>query len=320
MFKKVLITGGAGFIGCNVALDFLKKGYSISLLDTSKPLQKELEEYWVCQDLMNREQLGNILSEFNPNFVIHLAAITDLDGKDAAYYDLNVNGTLNLIWACKQLEDLEKVIFTSSMLVCKSGYIPSDQDDYCPDTLYGESKVEMEKIVKKECSDINWTIIRPTSIWGPWFKQPYKTFFDMVKKGSYLDMGKHSCTKTYGYIGNVTFQIEKLMTTDVSNARTFYLGDRPPVFISEWAEEITDELKMNKAIKLPFFMFKIAGWIGDILQVLSISFPVTSFRIKNMTTDNILPLEELYELTGEPPYSRKEGVKLTLGWMNNTTE
>ncbi|MBL4735538.1 MAG: hypothetical protein JKY18_09415, partial [Flavobacteriales bacterium] len=93
-----------------------------------------------------------------------------------------------------------------------------------------------------------------------------------------------------------------------------------PIFISEWAGEITDELKTNKPIKLPFFMFKIAGWIGDMLQLVKISFPVTSFRIRNMTTNNILPLEDLYELAGQPPFSRKEGIGLTLEWMNKNTE
>ncbi|MBL4577890.1 MAG: NAD(P)-dependent oxidoreductase [Flavobacteriales bacterium] len=320
MSKKVLITGGAGFIGCNVAIDFKAKGYDLLLVDTEKPRLAEFENHWACVDLLEREALAELFVEFSPDIVIHLAAITDLNGKDLKYYEVNIKGTQNLIEACRQVKGIGKIIFTSSMLVCKTGYIPADYDDYCPDTVYGESKVEMEKLIKRDCHDMNWTIVRPTSIWGPWFQQPYRSFFDMVKNGRYFDLGRHACTKTYGYIGNVTHQIEQLMNMEGSNGRTFYLGDQPPIFISEWAGEITDELKTNKPIKLPFFMFKIAGWIGDMLQLVKISFPVTSFRIRNMTTNNILPLEDLYQLAGQPPFSRKEGIGLTLEWMNKNTE
>ena len=66
------------------------------------------------------------------------------------------------------LNELKKIIIASSMLVCELGYSPKNFNDYKPNTLYGESKVLTEKIVKKFKN--SWTIVRPTSIWGPWFE------------------------------------------------------------------------------------------------------------------------------------------------------
>ena len=49
--------------------------------------------------------------------------------------------------------------------------------------------------------------------------------------------------------------------------------------------------------------------------MVKINFPMTSFRLKNMTTDNIVDLSNTYKVAPNPPYSRIEGVKDTLSWM-----
>jgi nucleoside-diphosphate-sugar epimerase len=250
--------------------------------------------------------------------IINLAARTDLSGRNLADYKVNFEGAANLIEACNSNSKVQKIVFVSSMLVCKAGYIPKSSDDYCPDTTYGESKMKMEQLIKSSQISANWVIVRPTSIWGPWFGQPYRKFFDMLRDEQYLDIGSYSATKTYGYVGNTCHQISKLCDKNKGNGMTLYLGDKPPIFISEWSKEITGQLNLSEPRNPPYFLFKIAALFGDMLGLLKLSFPLTSFRLKNMTTNNILPLEELYKITGEPPFSRKEGIKKTNEWMNNS--
>ena len=118
------------------------------------------------------------------------------------------------------LPNLKKVIITSSKFVTRNGYQIKNQHDYCPHTKYGESKVETEIRVWGDEPQCDWCIIRPTSIWGPWFGVPYRNFFDMVMKRMYFHIGKIKCHKTYGYIGNSIYQIEQLLfneTTDKNN-------------------------------------------------------------------------------------------------------
>ncbi|RYE18675.1 MAG: hypothetical protein EOP45_13765 [Sphingobacteriaceae bacterium] len=55
--------------------------------------------------------------------------------------------------------------------------------------------------------------------------------------------------------------------------------------------------------------------IGDVLSTAGIKFPITSFRLTNMTTNNILPLDDLYKVTGPSEVNRKEGVKRTVQWL-----
>lgn len=58
---------------------------------------------------------------------------------------------------------------------------------------------------------------------------------------------------------------------------------------------------------------------GDLLKIIGISFPMTSFRLKNMTTDNIIDLSATYKIAPNPPFTRIEGIKETLQWLKRKT-
>jgi len=204
------------------------------------------------------------------------------------------------------------------MLVCKPGYIPANQTDYAPTTIYGESKVKMENIIRESPHNYKWTIVRPSSIWGPWFGEPYRDFFDMVIGRKYFHIGKKSCTKTYGYIENIVYQLDSIVHAPTENilGHVFYLGDYEPTNIHEWANEIAFEIG-TRIKTIPYPLIKFAAVSGDIIKLLGINFPMTSFRLNNMTTNNILNLSNTKDIAPDLPFSRIAGVKKTLDWMKN---
>ena len=311
---KVLITGGSGFIGTNLLL-FFKEKYEILNIDIRESNLTELQKYTSIVDITNYENFRNVVIGFSPDYIIHLAARTDLNGKFIYDYSANTVGVSNLMKIIHELPKLKKLIVTSSMLVCHTGYYPKNQFDYAPNTLYGESKVETEKIVWDNKPQCDWVIIRPTSIWGPWFGVPYRNFFDMVISRKYFHIGRKSCTKTYGYVGNAVYQIEQILFHETLNEdqKVFYIGDNPPTNIEIWANEIATELNFDIK-RVPFWMLKIAAYFGDLLKLFNITFPMTSFRLKNMTTDNT-DLSETYKIAPNPPCSRIDGIKATLQWL-----
>ena len=312
---KVLITGGSGFIGTNLLL-FLIEKYEILNIDIRESNLTELQKYTSLVDITNYEKFRNVVIGFSPDYIIHLAARTDLNGKFIYDYSANTVGVSNLMKIIHELPKLKKLIVTSSMLVCHTGYYTKNQFDYAPNTLYGESKVETEKIVWDNKPQCDWAIIRPTSIWGPWFGVPYRNFFDMVISRKYFHIGRKSCTKTYGYVGNAVYQIEQILFHETLNEdqKVFYIGDNPPTNIEIWANEIAAELNFNIK-RVPFWMLKIAAYFGDLLKLFNITFPMTSFRLKNMTTDNTIDLSETYKIAPNPPCSRIDGIKATLQWL-----
>lgn len=246
-----------------------------------------------------------------------MAARTDLLGKRIEDYLANTVGVGNLMKIVKEIPHLKKVLITSSMLVCHAGYYPKNQFDYAPTTLYGQSKVETEKIVWANRPHCDWAIIRPTSIWGPWFGIPYKNFFDMIIANQYFHIGNKGCTKTYGYVGNAVYQIEQILFNETldENRKVFYIGDSPATNIEEWGNEIAEELG-HKILKVPYGLMKVVALLGDVFKFAGLKFPLSSFRLKNMTTDNIIDLINTYNIAPNPPYTRIEGVRNTLNWIN----
>uniref|UniRef100_A0A502ERH7 NAD(P)-dependent oxidoreductase n=1 Tax=Flavobacterium pectinovorum TaxID=29533 RepID=A0A502ERH7_9FLAO len=316
---RILITGGSGFIGTNLTESLVLDGYEVLNLDILEPKNPEFIENWKKTDINSFDVLKVDVVDFNPDYIIHLAARTDLDGTNLEDYKTNILGVENLLKISSELKVLKKIIITSSMLVCHGGYYPKDQFDFMPTTVYGESKVMTEKLVWENKPSCDWAIIRPTSIWGPWFGIPYKSFFDMILSKKYFHIGNKGCTKTYGYVGNSIYQIKKILFTDTNleSKKVFFIGDEPATNIEEWANEIANEIG-DKIVKMPYLLIKTAAIGGDFLKFFGVlKFPMNSFRLHNMTTDNVINLANTYEVAPVLPFKRKEGIINTLKWISD---
>lgn len=316
--KKIMVTGGSGFIGTNLVEELIKREYEVINIDASYPKNKEHMKVYKKIDLLNKDVLYNCMMEFSPDTIIHLAARTDLNGKTLEDYYSNTVGTSNIIECANAVKTVKKVVFTSSMLVCRFGYNPTNQKDYCPSTLYGESKAQMERIIWESDHNYEWVIIRPTSIWGPWFGEPYRDFFDFILGRKYIHIGSKSATCTYGYVGNAIEQILALAKYDpnTSENKVFYIGDYEPNNLEKWANEISAQVPYH-ILKVPYFIVKLAAWFGDALKLINIRFPMTSFRLNNMTSNYILDMSETEKVLPKLPFSRLQGVKVTVEWIRN---
>lgn len=138
----------------------------------------------------------------------------------------------------------------------------------------------------------------------------------MVCKGHYFHIGSKSCKKTYGYVKNAVYQIIQILFTDTKNSsqKVFYIGDYEPYSIEQWADGIA-AVCGRKIIKMPYFLIWCAAVAGDVLKLAGMDFPMTSFRLKNMTTDNIQDLSATARIAPALPYTRQQGTEETLRWM-----
>jgi nucleoside-diphosphate-sugar epimerase len=311
---RLLVTGGSGFIGTNLVEHYGNNGDEIMNLDLNPPKIENHERFWRRVDIRDASRLDRIVSDFKPDYVMHMAARANLTGKTLEDYATNTQGVENLIIACNKLKNLRKAVFASTMLVCEVGYQPRHENDYCPNTLYGESKVLGEKLLRDGETGFDWSIVRPTSIWGPWFGPTYRGFFSLIMKRRYFNFSGKMSVKTYGYIGNVVYQLDSIMRSGASTGRTLYVGDYTPYSIKEWAREIAGELNYT-VLTVPRACVWLAAKLGDVLQKKNRAFPMNSFRFRNMTTDNVLDLSETEIIAPGTQYSRIEGNRLTLKWM-----
>ena len=178
MAKKILITGGAGYIGSHTALELLNEGYEVvvydNLCNSSKESLKRVEELtgktitFYEGDVMDEAALKAMLEKEGVDAVIHCAALKAVGEsvqKPLEYYRNNITGTLTLMDVMKQT-GVKNIVFSSSATVYGS---PEEMPitEECPKgqctNPYGWTKSMMEQImtdVQKANPDMNVILLR----------------------------------------------------------------------------------------------------------------------------------------------------------------
>lgn len=162
---KILVTGGAGFIGSHTVVELLEKGEDIVIVDNfvnSKPevlekikkiTEKDFKFYEV--DLLDEENLEKVFIENKIEAVIHFAglkAVGESVEKPIEYYHNNITGTLILLELMKKY-NCKKIIFSSSATVYGTPKTVPIKEDFPLSTTnpYGSTKLMIEQILKDVC-------------------------------------------------------------------------------------------------------------------------------------------------------------------------
>lgn len=318
--RRVLVTGGSGFIGTNLVAALVRAGDVVANVDIAPPKIAGHTANWQQLDILDGAALRQAFVSFRPEVVIHLAAKTVLDERTTlAHFSANIEGVANVIDAVRAAGSVERTFFTSSRLVCRLGYVPKDDTDYQPSTMYGESKVRGEQLVRSASGDLGaWTILRPTGIWGPWFGVPYQDFFMTIRRGRYVHPARRDASKSYGYVENTVYQLQRLVAAlapDV-HGKTLTMADYPPLGLREWAVSIQKALGAPRIRSVPVPLLKVAAVVGDIGQNLGLRrVPLTTFRLNNLVSDMVYDTSQLEALVGPLPYSPAQGVERTVAWF-----
>ena len=157
--KKVLITGAGGQLGSSIELeDFI-------MITTSRFHNDAVESPTIDADLdiTNEYQVKTIIAENDPDIIVHLAAMTNVDGcelnPDQAY-EVNVRGTVNLLNHFNG-----KFVLLSTDYVFDGNEGPySENDTVNPKNVYGKTKLEAERKVREFSAD--WLILRTNVVWN----------------------------------------------------------------------------------------------------------------------------------------------------------
>ncbi len=315
---RLLVTGGSGFIGTNLVQSALDKGIEVLNLDWNPPLKGAHAPWWREWNIMDREATDRHLAAFRPSHVVHLAARTDTDVQDDMdAYRQNHQGTIILLEAVKAAKGIERLVVTSTQFVCEAGYQPQHDQDFKPFTLYGETKRRCELATREAGLQCVWTIIRPTTIWGPWSLRYRDVLFKVMRKGLYFHPGRNKVIRSYGYVGNVVWQIEQILAAapQTVNGKVFYVGD-PPMDLRLWVEAVSKGLIHKPVRYIPTWMVRSLALAGDVLKAARIPFPITSGRFRSMTSDYITPMDKTNAALGMPPWTVEQGVAAMVEWYD----
>jgi len=172
--KKILITGGAGYIGSHVAETLIKSKEKIFIVDNlstgfKKLINKKAKFY--KSNILDTKKINQIIINNKIDTVIHLAAslIIGIGEKHPKlYYKNNVLGTKSVLLACKNTF-VKNFIFSSTAAVYKDNQkVVHERSKIQPKSVYGKTKFKAEKLIISNCKKlkINYAILRYFNVCG----------------------------------------------------------------------------------------------------------------------------------------------------------
>ncbi len=216
--RKILVTGGAGFIGSNLVDELIKKGFSVVVIDDlsfgkRKYLNKRAKFYKLG---VESGKLGEIFKKEKPQIVFHLAAQKDVRKSVAdPVFDAQINilGSLNLLENCLKYK-VKKVIFTSTggAIYGDTKKVPTSEDHpEWPVSPYGVAKLSIDKYLHyyHEVRGLNYVCLRLANVYGP--RQDAEgeagviaIFISKLLKGKQLIInGDGKQTRDYVYVDDI---------------------------------------------------------------------------------------------------------------------
>ncbi|MFZ1689169.1 MAG: NAD(P)-dependent oxidoreductase [Flavobacteriales bacterium] len=157
MLKKVLITGGAGFIGSALSKHLQEEGHEVLVLDNLSFGRRDLagvpDTRFFNVDIRDRAATQQVMDDTRPNIVLHLAAIHFIpycNQHPAEAADININGTINVLEAAGSKGSVEQVFVASTAAVYPIADGAMDEEQATgPMDIYGTTKLATEKLASE---------------------------------------------------------------------------------------------------------------------------------------------------------------------------
>ncbi len=315
--KKVIVTGGSGFIGRHLVPHLLAGGYSVINLDQVPPAEPEQRLHWRAGSILDPAALGQLFREVRPDAVIHLAARAVMEGRSIADFRENTEGTANVLSAVKAVGGVDRLIVTSSQHVRRPGSGPAARDDdYAPHGLYGESKVITEDMTRRAGLPGHWMIVRPTAVWGAHHPYQVDGMWRLMHRGRYFHPARDPVVRNYGYITNVVWQLERILAVPAgaTHGRTLYVGDENSRQY-DWVNAFARGLTGRDVRTIPLGLIRGLSLVGDGMHLCGLPFPIYASRLYNLITSNPVPIEPTFAILGRGPVSLEQGVAETVAWL-----
>jgi len=341
---KILVTGGAGFIGSHLVDLLVKKNHDIRVLirkgnvhpaydDKTNPEilehEKNLGVEIIHANLLDKKSLEKACKGIDT--VYHLAAIArEYEGLPTqVYYKVNTLGTKNLLDACLK-NNIKRFVYISTKDVCGpslDGKPLTEKTELHPVIVYGKSKLggEVLSLYYYKRFGLSVTSIRPPLIYGERYPLLAR-YFRTVKKGMFPIFGSGKTPFEFCYVKNLVHGIYLAGKSRKAIGQIYFISENS-YKIREVVEATGEVMGVDlKIICLP----KSVGYtLGLTCEVLSKIFPFPPFRVKETgrpyfsrrtvewTTEALHACDiskAKKELGYKPLFSLKEGLKRTIEW------
>ena len=280
---KILVTGGAGFIGSHL-VDRLVKNNNVTVIDNLSSGKKELvnkKAILIKEDLLNSDKICKHFK--NIDTVYHLAANPDVRvgaENTRTHLEQNIMVTYNVLEAMRK-NNVKKIVFTSSSTVYGYAPMPTPEDygPLKPESLYAASKLACEALISSYCYtfDMQSWIFRFANIIGE--RSTHGVIYDFInklkrnpKELEILGNGKQE--KSYLHVKECIDAMIFAVKNSNEDVSIFNIGSEDTLSVTDIAKIVSE--KMNLKPKFTFTGGE-RGWKGDVPKML-----LSIDKIKNL--------------------------------------
>lgn len=310
IMSKILVTGGAGFIGSHLVDKLLSMNEKVIVLDNlSSGDMKNIKHNEgnpnfevVVGDLLKPEDIEKCLNDVEK--VYHLAANPDvkIGAEDSrVHFDQNIVATYNLLEAMRK-KGIKNIIFTSTSAVYGDATQIPTKEDYgplIPISLYAASKLAAEALISSYCYtfDMKSVLLRFANVIGE--RSGHGVIFDFIKKlkqnPKELEiLGDGTQSKSYLYIDDCIDGMIFSEKNAKNRVEIFNLGSEDRITVKEIADLVVKGLGLeNIEYKFTGGVDGGRGWKGDVKYML-------------------LSIDKIKQLGWKPKYNSKESVEKTI--------
>lgn len=271
--KKVLITGGLGFIGSNIAYALVRMGAEVTVLDALLPLyggnQYNVSDIKdkikvVIGDIRDETVVNDVVS--GKDFIFNLAAqVSYIDSINEPFLDLDINclGHLKVLEAARKFAPHTKILFSSSRLAY--GRIlttPVDESHPTnPVSMYGVHKLAAEKYYRIyfETYGLKSAVIRIPNPYGPRQQMKHSKysivgwFIRQALEGKEITIyGDGKQERDYLFINDIVTAFLYVAASDKTNGEVYNIGTHERVTFVDMVDAILTEIPTGKKVHIPW--------------------------------------------------------------------
>jgi len=299
---KILVTGGAGFIGSHL-VDRLVETNDVTVIDNLSSGKEEFvneKAVLIKEDLLNSDKISKHLEDIDT--VYHIAANPDVKigaENTKIHLEQNIIATYNVLEAMRK-NNIKKIAFTSSSTVYGSAPMPTPEDygPLKPESLYAASKLACEALISSYCYtfDMQSWLFRFANIIGE--RSTHGVIYDFInklkknpKELEILGNGKQE--KSYLHVKECIDAMIFTVKNSNENVNIFNIGSEDTISVTEIANIVSEKMNLNPEFK---FTGGERGWRGDVPKML-------------------LSIDKIKSLGWIPRYNSEKAVERTVGQL-----
>lgn len=328
--KKVLVTGGSGFVGLALVRRLREDGAEVVAVARSYSAEVErCGAVMKCGDIRD----GDFLNKAGQgcDTVFHTAAKAGIWGRWGDYYSINVQGTANVIAACRE-NKTANLVYTSTPSVVFGQKDIAAGDERLPYPAkflchYAKTKAIAEKMVVGANSDgLRTTALRPHLIWGPGDTNLIPRLLARGRSGKLKQVGKGDNRVDISYVDNVVaahvLAAKNLDNKGRAAGKAYFISQGEPVYLWEWINTLFYRLDIPKVTE--HVSFKRAYRAGAVLEFLYTICRIekeplmTRFLAEQLAKSHWFSIKQAHDDFGyTPEISTEEGMDRLVAWMQN---